>query len=201
MEEKVVLMYGGSFNPPINSHFTFANKILEEYNQIEKLVFVPVNNKYNKQGLIENEHRYNMLKLGCMEDQNIEVSRIEIDNEILHTIETLEILKSEYKENKIWFMIGTDNFKMFETWKEAEKLLENYKVMVIEREKDKVEDIIKKSKLLSKYSENIIKVKSNIKSNMSSTQVKEMIKNKEDISALVPAKVIQYIKENNLYGG
>ena len=64
-EKKLLAIFGGSFNPPLNSHFSLAQQIVNEYENIEKVLFVPVNSKYQKKGLLENEHRYNMLKLVC----------------------------------------------------------------------------------------------------------------------------------------
>ena len=52
MNKKQILMYGGSFNPPLNSHFSLAQQLINEYTQIQKIIFVPVNSKYQKRDLI-----------------------------------------------------------------------------------------------------------------------------------------------------
>ena len=44
--KKKIVIFGGSFNPPLNSHFSLAEQIINEYKDIEKVVFVPVNSKY-----------------------------------------------------------------------------------------------------------------------------------------------------------
>ena len=69
MEKKQIVMFGGCFNPPLNSHFSLAEQLVNQYQEIEKIVFVPVNEKYQKISLISNEHRYNMLKLVCDENE------------------------------------------------------------------------------------------------------------------------------------
>ena len=70
---------------------------LNEHKNIEKIIFVPVSNKYNKPGLIEDKHRYNMLKKVCNKNSRFDISRIEMDNERqLFTIETLLELQKEY---------------------------------------------------------------------------------------------------------
>ena len=68
--KKQIVVFGGCFNPPLNSHFSLAEQILNEYKQIEKIIFVPVNGKYQKQDLIENEHRFQMLKKVCDKNKN-----------------------------------------------------------------------------------------------------------------------------------
>jgi len=51
-EKKILAIFGGSFNPPLNSHFSLAQQIINEYEAIEKIIFVPVNSKYQKDGFI-----------------------------------------------------------------------------------------------------------------------------------------------------
>ena len=60
---KVILFWGGAFNPPTLAHLSFPEYILHEYSEVEKVLFVPVNSLYEKNCLIDNEHRFNMLKL------------------------------------------------------------------------------------------------------------------------------------------
>ncbi len=57
--------FGGCFNPPTNAHINLAIKVLKESN-LDKLIFVPVGDFYQKQDLVSEEHRYNMLKIACM---------------------------------------------------------------------------------------------------------------------------------------
>ena len=56
-EKKQIMVFGGCFNPPLNSHFSLAEQMLNEYSQIEKVLFVPVSNKYPKRGLASDEDR------------------------------------------------------------------------------------------------------------------------------------------------
>ncbi len=200
MENKIIAVFGGSFNPPLNSHFSIAQQIIEEYENIEKIIFVPVGMNYPKSSLINNEHRYNMLKLVCDKNNKFLVSDIELRFEKqLHTIETLEILKKEYVKYDFNFIIGTDNLRDLPNWKHADKLLEHYKALVIERDDDCMEDIINESQFLSNYSNSFIKVKNNIRSNISSTFIREKIKNKKSIRYYTPDEIYYYIKANNLY--
>ena len=43
--DRVIVVFGGSFNPPLNSHFSLAEQIISEYENVEKVIFVPVNQK------------------------------------------------------------------------------------------------------------------------------------------------------------
>ena len=200
MKKKQIVIYGGSFNPPLNSHFSLAEQIINEYSDVEKIIFVPVNSSYQKIGLIENEHRYQMLKLVCDQNDKFEVSKIEIEsNRPLYTIETLKKMQEIYDEYEIAFMIGSDNLKELNTWQKADELVQDFKVYVLERDRDNIEKIIQANDFLKKNRLSFIKTKNNIVSNLSSTYVREQIKKGKSIQYLTAEEVINYVIENKLY--
>ena len=201
MDKKIIAVFGGSFNPPINSHIMLAKQVLRKCSNIEKLIFMPVSTKYRKVNLVNDKDRYNMLKLICEDEEKIEVSDIELKSKKQpYTIETLDLLKKQYKEQfDIYFIMGTDNLKELETWKEPERLLKEYKIIVLERNEDKVEEIIENISILRKYKESIIVLKGIDRIKLSSTMVREKIKNNENVKEYVPKNVLEYIEKNNLY--
>lgn len=201
MKKKVIAVFGGSFNPPINSHTLLAKQIIEKCDIVEKLIFVPVSTKYQKSKLVSDEHRYNMLKLICKNEDKLEVSDIElIQNKQLYTIETLDLLKKQYGQKyDLWFVMGTDNLKEIDNWNNPERLLKEYKIIVLEREEDKLKDLIKENKLLEKYKESLIKVEGINKIFLSSTMIRDKIKNGEEVEEFINKEVLEYIKKNKLY--
>ena len=200
MVKKKIIVFGGCFNPPLNSHFSLAEQIVSEYEDIEKIIFVPVNSKYEKIDLIGNEDRYQMLKRVCDKNKMFEVSRIEIESKRpLYTVETLEKLQKEYIGYEIAFATGSDNLKTLSTWKKADELVKNFKVFVLERDKDDVDEIIENDEFLRKNKKSFIKAKKSIRSNMSSTFVRDKISRGKSIRYLTPEEVISYIEEHNLY--
>lgn len=200
--KNTIVVYGGSFNPPLNSHFSIAEQVINQYEEVEKVIFIPVNKKYEKDGLEENNHRYNMLKLVIDKNNNFLLSDIDMnENRSLYTIETLEEIQRKYKNKQIWFLIGSDNLKEIHTWKKAEDLLSKYKIIVMERNNDNIEEIIKQNKLLNNYKENIKKLNNEIRSNFNSTYVRNQIKKQKSVKYLLPDDVYEYIQKNNLYRG
>ena len=199
-DKNKIVVFGGSFNPPLNSHFSLAESIVNEYESVKKVVFVPVSSKYEKQGLLDDEHRYNMLKIVCDKNEDFEVSRIEIENERqLYTIETMELLKEEYSDYELLFTIGTDNLKSLHTWTRVDELLTKFKILVLERDEDRIDEIILKSDFLTKYKDSLIKVKDSIRSNLSSTFVRNKLKEGKSIRYLAPDEVYFYIEEYKLF--
>lgn len=200
-EKKVIAVFGGSFNPPINSHVCLAKQIIEKCKVVEKLIFVPVSTKYQKAKLVDDIHRYNMLKLICKNEDKLEVSDIELkQDKQLYTIQTLDLLKEQYGESyDIWFVMGTDNLKELETWNKPEKILSDYKIIVLERNSDELEAIIANSELLKKNRDSLIQIKGIDKIDLSSTEIRKKIKNKENIEKYIPHDILEYINNNNLY--
>lgn len=200
MNKGIIAVFGGSFNPPLNSHFSLAEQVIEEIKEIEKIVFVPVSTKYSKPDLVEDKHRFNMLKSICNKNSKFEVSDIEINSEKQpYTIETLEKLQEQNHYKDIYFIIGTDNLKELCTWYRADELLEKYKILVLKRDEDNIEQIISNCSLLSKYKDSIIELKNIVTIDLSSSIVREKIKQGESIKYLAPDEVIQYIQKNQIY--
>lgn len=197
---KKIIIFGGSFNPPLYSHLSFAEQILNEIENIQKILFLPVNSKYEKPGLASNEDRYNMLKIACSNNEKFEVSREEIDKEKqLLTVETLRIIQNKYPQNEIYFVMGTDNLKEVEEWELGEELISEFKMLIIERDKDSFDEILKSSLFLQKYKNSFIKLNTTLKNNMSSTFVRNKLKEGKEVKYLLPDEVIKYIREKNLY--
>lgn len=200
MNKKQILIFGGCFNPPLNSHFLLAEQLLNEYSQIEKIIFMPVNSHYQKEDLIDNKHRYQMLKLVSDKNEKFEVSKLELEaDRPLYTIETLRKMQEQYPEYEIAFIMGSDNLKELEIWKKADELVKEFKIYVLERDKDNIEEIIQESNFLKKKQTAFIKAKNNITSNLSSTFVRKKLKEGKSIRYLTPDEVRSYIIKNNLY--
>ena len=198
--KKQILVYGGCFNPPLYSHFSLAEQMVAEYPEIEKIIFVPVNSKYEKLDLIGNKHRYQMLKMVCDKNEKFEVSRIEIDSERpLYTVETLHKFRTLYKDYEIAFTMGSDNLKLFDTWKKADDLTRDFKIYIFERDNDNMEEIIQNNCFLRNHRQAFIKTKNTIKSTLSSTFVRNKIKEGKSIRYLTTDEVITYIEEHQLY--
>lgn len=200
MNKKVIALFCGSFNPPLYSHLSLAEQLLNNDDNIEKIIFVPVSHKYNKSELVEDKHRFNMLKLICDKNVHFEVSDIEFNTSRQpYTFETMQMMQKNYPEYEIRLIIGTDNLKELDTWYEIEKLLSEFKIIVLGRAEDNIGEIIKNHKLLSKYSSSFIITNISLRTNLSSTFIRNEIKNHHSVRYLLPDEVIVYIKNNNLY--
>ena len=195
-----IVVFGGSFNPPLNSHFSIAQQVLNQFEEVEKIVFIPVNKKYPKQGLLENEHRYNMLKLVADKNSKFEISNMDMCSEkSLPTIETLEKTQEIFPNQEIWFLTGSDNLKEIDTWDRAEELISKYRILIMERNNDNMDEIVQNNPLLNKNKKSFKKLNQNIRSNYNSTYVRGQIKEGKCVRYLMPDEVFEYIEKYQLY--
>ena len=141
-----------------------------------------------------------MLKLVCDKNDKFILSDIEIKQDRqLYTLETLELLQEQYPEYELCFTIGTDNLKSFPTWNNPEELSKKFKILVIERDEDNIEAILDENVFLKEHRNSFIKLKKNIRSNISSSFVRDKLKRGKSIRYLTPDEIYYYIKENKLY--
>lgn len=190
-------IFGGSFNPPHKMHKNISLELISN-GYLDKVIYVPTGDSYKKKDLIPFENRYNMVSLMISNNKNLLVSDIG-NKSYEYTYQVLDYFKGIYVTNDIYFICGSDNLKSFDTWKNYEYILGNYKLLVIKRNSDNIDHIMKK---YDKYKENIII--SNIKEKyLSSTIIRNNIKSnkKELLKDELDDNVYKYIENKKLYRG
>lgn len=188
-------IFGGCFNPPHNMHKGIAENLIQN-GYLDKVIFVPTGNSYNKKDLIGINERICMLEL-MVKRNDIEVSDICKDNNYQWTYQVLDYFKNKYSNSNIYFICGTDNLREFETWQKYEYILSRYKLLVIKRNDDNVDELINK---YEEYKQNI--QIANIKQCfVSSTIIRERIKagNYDCLIDNIDKNILKYIKEKRLY--
>lgn len=188
-------IFGGSFNPPHKMHKKIAIELIKKH-YLDKVIFVPTGSKYKyKNNLLSDKVRFEMLKLMCRDNNNLEVSDYELKEHVVYTYETLNYFKNKYKDDEIYFICGTDNLSYIDKWKNGEDILSNNKLLVIKRNTDDINTLLDKYK---DYKDNIIVT--DIKENeISSTKIREMIYNNKGVEDYLDNKVLDYIVRNKLY--
>ncbi len=148
---------------------------------------VPVGNHYQKPGLIEEQYRYEMLKIATQDYKELEISDLELNSDkTLMPIEIFEVIHKLYKQDEIYFLLGADNL-----YKINEELQSKYNYIVIKRKDFVIPQNFENKK-------NIKIIENQVYAEVSSTQIRKQIKEKETQIEL-PKGVLEYIKENGLY--
>ena len=118
---KKIGFFGGSFNPPTLAHFEIVKSALKEFN-LDKVIVVPMGDKYEKQDLISFEDRYNMLLKMFENEEKVEISRMQANQkEVSYAIDCFSKIDKDYSSDERYFIMGLDNFSKIETWKERKK--------------------------------------------------------------------------------
>ena len=190
-----IAIYGGSFNPMHIGHEKIVDYVLDNLN-MDKIIIIPVGiPSHRENNLEQSDTRLKICKKIFKGNKKIEVSDIEIKSEgKSYTYDTLLKLMDLYGENNEFFeIIGEDSLKSLKTWKNYEELLKICKFIVFRRKDDK--NIQIDEEFLN--NKNII-ILENEYYNISSTEIRNMVKNNEDISAFVNKKVKKLIEKEYL---
>lgn len=183
-------IYGGSFDPPHFGHKNIAEFVIKKLG-LDKLFIVPVGiASHGKPALILGEYRMKMCELTFGEIEKAEVSPVEINmNSISYTFKTLETLIEENgSEHEYFEIIGEDSAAYFDKWREYKKILELSTVVVLKRKG-----------FISAINSKKMMIVDNPYFNVSSTEIKDKIKNGEDVSLFLTKETIEFIKEKKLY--
>lgn len=185
-----IAIYGGSFNPMHRGHEQIVEYILKNLD-MDKIIIVPVGiPSHRENNLEQSDTRLKICREIFKNNSKIEVSDIEIKSDgKSYTYDTLIKLIEVYgKNNEFFELIGEDSLKNFKTWKNYKELLKICKLIVFRRNDDEDKEIDKEFL----ENPNIIILK-NEYYNYSSTEIREKVKNGEDISNLVNKRVEKII--------
>lgn len=194
--------FGGSFNPPTYAHINIAKTAIKQL-RLDKFFFVPVGNSYNKPDLIDEKHRYNMLKIACENEEKLYVEDIELNQkDKLSAIEVFKMIEEKYRANaEIFFVMGADNFVKLPTWNESERLISRYKYIIFERGNFNLQQNIEKNDMLKKNSKNFNILRLDNYNKTSSGIIRDLLQQKkyEECTKFTKPEVVKYIRENELY--
>ena len=133
---KKVGIYSGSFNPIHHGHIMLANYLVE-FSDLDELWFVvtPQNPLKKKDELLDDDERLEMVRLALDGDPRFYVSDIEMHLPTpSYTINTLTTLSEQNPDCKFVFICGMDSLQNLKNWREYQKILDNYELLVFPRE-------------------------------------------------------------------
>lgn len=185
-------LYFGSFNPIHIGHLAIANYMVE-FSDLDEVWFVvsPHNPLKNKNTLLNDYDRLEMVRLAINDFHKFKVSNIEFSlPQPSYTVNTLAHLKEKYPDKTFNLIMGSDNLCNFHKWKNNERIIENHKLYVYPR----------KNETESQFSnhKNVVLINAP-EMEISSTSIREAIKNGKDLRFFLPEKVYQMIDKQGFY--
>lgn len=193
-------LMGGSFNPIHCGHVALARAALES-GRVERVLFLPTGNPpHKKEGLADKFDRLRMVELAVEHEAGMAVCREEIDRDgVIYTVDTLTALKRKMPDCTLTYLIGADTLRALGTWRRVETVIERCKFLVMMREGETREEVIRLAGLWTQRGAQIDFLDAR-KMDISSTQIREQIQKGLPFERLVPQAVADYIHEHGLYG-
>ena len=199
-------LYFGTFNPIHVGHLVIAN-YMAEFTDLEQiwLVVTPHNPLKDKSTLLNDRHRFNMVQEAILDNTKLKASDVEFKlPKPSYTITTLTYLQEKYSKHEFSLIMGEDNLRTFHKWYNHEVILEKHKLYVYPRvltmqEEHEVKTI--SHDLLNDYRshKNVIICDDAPVMKVSSSFIRDAIKNGKDVRYLLTEPVYKYIDEMNFY--
>lgn len=190
---------GGSFNPIHFGHLEMARAAHEQYH-LPKILLSPTAQTYYKSSkdLLPPEARCEMVRLAIQPYPYMELSTVDVrrggDTYTADTIRDLLPLGAE-----IFFLVGADSLCYMETWKDCAYLFRHCTIMAASREGIlKTEEKAHANMLRQRFGAKILPLSIRPFPH-SSTEIRERLRRGEDVSALVPSPVCEFIRKEALY--
>ena len=185
-------LFFGSFNPVHNGHMIIANYILE-YTDLEQIFFVvsPQNPFKERSNLLEDYHRLALVKEAIGDQSSYIACDIEFKMpKPSYTVDTLTYLKEKYPEKEFSLIMGADNLKGFHKWKNSKVIIKNHSLYVYPRPGVDIGEYENNKK---------VKIVNAPLMEISSTFIRNAVKEKKDVRFFMPRGAWNYMKEMHFY--
>lgn len=180
----------GTFDPIHVGHINMATLALNS-GVVDRVVFVPTMQNVFKDNTPANFfYRCHMIYLAIQGMKDCEIASIDkFSTAPYYSYKTLTLLKEIYSEEELYLILGSDVIREIHSWEKANQILENFKIIAINRSGDRL--------IPSPEDNCIYSINSNME--ISSTMVRNLIKDNKEIIPLVTKDVKNFIKLYGLY--
>lgn len=185
-------LYFGSFNPIHHGHLIIASHIVRNTN-LDQIWFIisPQNPLKKSNSLLNEYHRLYLVQISIEDEPALKASDIEFRlPKPSYTINTLTYLREKYSAYHFTVIMGSDSYENLSSWKNYHQLLSDYAIMVYERPGFPV---------TKKYDTGNFNFLRAPLLEISSTDIRKIIKEGKSIRYLVPEKVKTEIEQNGYY--
>lgn len=185
-------LYFGSFNPVHNGHLIIANHIAN-HTGLQRIWFVvsPQNPLKKSPSLLNENHRKHLIDLSIEGEKKLFSSNIEFKlPKPSYTIDTLTYLKEKFPQHEFTIIMGSDSFSNIYKWKNCEIILGNYPIIIYNRPGFKVNKEMLNDRIAVMEAPLL---------QISSTFIRNLIREKKSIRYLVPDIVMQEIESHQYY--
>ena len=184
--------FGGTFDPPHNGHLQIAQAAIKQAS-LDKLLLCPAHHAplRTEQSLFSPKHRLEMVSSICQNRPKMDVLDTEIEHgKRRYSFETIQEIKSQFPDNKIFFILGADQFSRLSEWKNVDFLAQSVHFLVFARHS--------KNPAIPSVENINFSFMDNDLINISSTDIRKHIHSQQLPVSLLPIEVFNYLSSQNL---
>lgn len=187
-------LYFGTFNPIHAGHLIIANH-MAEYSDLDQvwLVVTPHNPHKKKSTLLDDHHRLQMVFLAIENYNKLKPSDIEFRlPQPNYTVHTLAHLQEKFPTYEFSLIMGEDNLNSLHKWKNYEVIIQNHDIYVYPRlNSGETNPELTANARIHHINAPILE--------LSSTFIRNSIKEGKNVRPLLPANVWEYVEHNLFY--
>lgn len=179
-------LFFGSFNPIHQGHLILSQFILDQI-KLDEIWFVvsPQNPLKSSADLYDEKDRLKMVELAIQDQPRFKTCDVEFNMpRPSYTYNTLLELGSQHPDYEFFLILGSDNLQHFDKWKDHERILLEYDLIVYNRENNPGGDFAKNQK---------VRLLKGPMLNISSTQIRSYLRLGRGIKFMVPKEVEEYL--------
>ena len=193
MAKRRIGVMGGTFDPIHHGHLVAASEVAAEF-ELEEVVFVPTGDPWQKKQVTTSEHRYLMTVVATASNPRFKVSRVDIDRDgPTYTIDTLRDMSKLYPDADLYFITGADAIAQILTWREVDQIWDLAQFVAVTRPGHHL--------TLPAHPDGAIDTLEIPALAISSTDIRERVREGKPVWYLVPDGVVQHIGKHKLYRG
>lgn len=185
-------LFFGSFNPIHIGHLIIANHFIE-FSDVEEVWFVvsPHNPLKQETTLLDADLRFEMVEAAVSVNDKLAACDVEFNMpKPSYSVSTLHYLKKKHPWHEFVIIMGSDTFNDIKKWRDYKSILTDYPVYLYERRDHPVHNTPHEARL-AHFNFPLLDI--------SSTYIRELIKNKKSVQFLVPEKALQILEKKKVY--
>jgi nicotinate-nucleotide adenylyltransferase len=183
---RAIGILGGTFDPVHNAHLAMARAALDAL-RLDKVLFIPTGApKYRRPAIASGEHRIAMLELALADNEKFAIDARELaPGASGYTVDTLRGLRSELGEVALYLLMGADQYVKLDTWHRPDEVARLARIAVFARPGIELDEKVRRIPMEPMQ--------------VSASEIRARAARGEDLSALVPPPVANYIARHRLY--
>lgn len=193
---------GGTFDPIHNGHLMLGEHAYKQFS-LDQIWFMPNGNPPHKSSeTIESQtkNRVEMVRRAISGTEYFSLQLYEVENKAVnYSYKTMEYFKKVYPQHEFYFIIGADSLFSIETWVHPELLLQDCIVLAAFRDDKGTKEMLAQIQYLNKKYGADIRLLNTPNVDISSSGIREKMKEGQSIKEDVPEDVFDYIEEKQLY--